>query len=490
MTEKTKLPSDTFCALPWMHLSTRPDGNMRVCCTANASSVGATNDKKHGGQVGLLRNDDGVPANLNNADLMSSWNNGYMKNVRKQMLNGEKPPSCLKCFKEEDAGHLSKRQWETDYWLDRFSLDDIIGETAEDGGIPPKIRYIDLRMGSKCNLKCIMCSPHDSSLWVKDWQEVYPKIKNPILKESMSWANKGKVHGANYNWHKDNPKFWDQLYEQIPNMYQLYFAGGESTIIEEHYTLLEEVIKRGYAHKIELRYNSNGVEMPNRLFEIWSKFKRVRFHYSVDSIGKMNDYIRFPADWDHTVKQFHLLDNTDSKVEVTTACAVQALNIYYIPDFIKWKLEQQFKKVNKWPFGAGMINYHFVYWPPQLNVKVLPQWFKNECKRKYEEFYPWLEKNWKLSGAPSKEAFMEADYGIKRLNGMIKFMMSEDWSVRMPEFREYITQFDIQRNTNFKTVFPEMAGLLDETLDNSIESKLGDKVDKKTEKELADGGTI
>ena len=50
---KRKLPSDTFCALPWMHLSTRPDGNMRVCCTANASSVGPTNDKEHGGQVGI-----------------------------------------------------------------------------------------------------------------------------------------------------------------------------------------------------------------------------------------------------------------------------------------------------------------------------------------------------------------------------------------------------------------------------------------------------
>ena len=29
-----KLPSDTFCLLPWVHLSTRPDGSMRVCCTA------------------------------------------------------------------------------------------------------------------------------------------------------------------------------------------------------------------------------------------------------------------------------------------------------------------------------------------------------------------------------------------------------------------------------------------------------------------------
>ena len=30
-------------------------------------------------------------------------------------------------------------------------------------------------------------------------------------------------------------------------MKQLYFAGGEATIIEEHYTLLEEVVKAGYA---------------------------------------------------------------------------------------------------------------------------------------------------------------------------------------------------------------------------------------------------
>ena len=141
MTDKTKLPSKTFCALPWMHLSTRPDGNMRVCCTANASSVGATNDKKHGGQVGVLRREDGKPANLNNADLMSSWNNSYMKNVRKQMLSGQKPPACLKCFKEEDAGHMSKRMWETEYWLNRYDIDEIIGETKEDGSIPPKIRY-------------------------------------------------------------------------------------------------------------------------------------------------------------------------------------------------------------------------------------------------------------------------------------------------------------------------------------------------------------
>jgi hypothetical protein len=34
-----------------------------------------------------------------------------------------------------------------------------------------------------------------------------------------------------------------------PHMYQLYFAGGESLIIKEHYDLLEECIRRGYVVK-------------------------------------------------------------------------------------------------------------------------------------------------------------------------------------------------------------------------------------------------
>ena len=59
---QSKYPSKTFCILPWVHLSTRPDGSMRVCCTANASSVGPTNDKQHGGMVGVLKTDEGKPS--------------------------------------------------------------------------------------------------------------------------------------------------------------------------------------------------------------------------------------------------------------------------------------------------------------------------------------------------------------------------------------------------------------------------------------------
>ena len=183
----------------------------------------------------------------------------------------------------------------------------------------------------------------------------------------MQWENKGSTNGSSYNWHKQNPTFWKQFYDQMKHMKQIYFAGGESLIIEEHYEILEEAIRQGLAPQLEIRYNSNGVEWREDLFELWSHFKLVRFHYSVDSIEQMNEYIRYPSKWDRTREVFHILDKqTTDNVEVTVACAVQALNIYYIPDFIKWKMKEGFKKINMWPFGAGMINYHFVYWPAHL----------------------------------------------------------------------------------------------------------------------------
>jgi hypothetical protein len=51
--------SKHFCVLPWIHLATRPNGEVRVCCTANASGAGKTDIK----DAGLVKK-DGVNMNL------------------------------------------------------------------------------------------------------------------------------------------------------------------------------------------------------------------------------------------------------------------------------------------------------------------------------------------------------------------------------------------------------------------------------------------
>jgi hypothetical protein len=105
---------------------------------------------------------------------------------------------------------------------------------------------------------------------------------------------------------------------------------------------------------------------------------------------------------------------------------------------------------------------HFAYWPPQLNVKVLPLHIKKQITEKYEnEFYPWIEENWnKFTGVAeegiTKEQFLAADYGLKRFKGIINFMNSEDWSARLPETKEYLELVNKQRGweTKFLETFP------------------------------------
>ena len=443
MTNESKYPSETFCLLPWVHLSTRPDGSMRVCCTANASSVGSTNDKEHGGQVGILKTDDGKPNNLNVSDFQTAWNSTYMKNVRKQMLAGEQPPSCIKCYKEEAAGHNSKRMWETAYWSQRVDVDKLIADTNEDGSVPPQLAYIDLRFGTKCQLACVMCSPHDSSKWVKDWKLQYPKYELIDLKQDQGWDP-----GFDYVWYKKS-SFLDSVKNQAHHIKELYFAGGEPLLIPEHYAILQFMIDEGYAKDCILRYNSNATDISQRLLDMWEYFKEVKFNFSIDSVGEKNDYIRHPSKWDSIVSNMHLLDNTSDHITVNLACAVQLLNVHSLAELAQWKLDQNFKKINRAPYGGGIIGLHLVYLPSYLNVRVLPQDLKDQAADTISKF----------ANSINTHEFINSAYGKMRWLGLVDYMNSEDWSHKLPAAVQYLEICDKTRELNFRNTFKELRNI-------------------------------
>ena len=189
--------SSTFCILPWIHFATRPNGDMRLCCSANASGAGSDHE------VGIIKKEDGTPANFGKDTPMSAWNNEYMKSVRTTMMAGNIPASCRKCFEEEKVGVVSKRIWETGTWYkDGVDIPELVRQTKEDGTVPEDLLYLDLRLGHTCNIKCVMCSPHDSSKWVKDWQTLMPQLENKHVKDQLQW---GKKEFNNWSRNKEMP---------------------------------------------------------------------------------------------------------------------------------------------------------------------------------------------------------------------------------------------------------------------------------------------
>lgn len=444
--------SHSFCVLPWIHLATRPNGDMRLCCVANASGAGDGNYV-----VGLVKKEDGKVANFSKDLPKESFNNNFMKSVRTTMLEGKVPSSCKKCFDEESNGIVSKRIWETGTWLkEDVDIPSLIKNTSEDGTVPYKLQYLDLRLGHTCNLKCIMCSPHDSSKWVGDHKKLIPMVKSSLIQKQMSWDEKL----FDNKWH-ENPNFWNQLYEQIPNLKHLYFAGGEPLIIKEHKLFLEEILNQGNAKNISLRYNSNALQIDEDLINIWKQFKFVKFSASIDAIGQRAHYIRYPTDWTLVENNLKRLDSAADNIFPTVALAAQILNIKHIPDVIKWKVQSNFKKVNLEKnvagqlTGGGLISVHLVWIPTWLNLRVLPKEDKKEVRELFADLKKWLWENF----TKDDEFWIHNPYGWKRWEGLLDWMDSEDQSYQLADFKEYIKNLDQIRGTDSKAIFPDIAHL-------------------------------
>lgn len=451
---ETLTGSKTFCVLPWIHFATRPNGDMRLCCSANASGAGVNHE------VGLVRNEKGQPANFGRETPMSAWNNEYMRDVRLTMLDGKIPASCSKCIAEESKGVASKRIWETGSWMEEgIDVEELIKQTKEDGTVPEKLVYLDLRLGHTCNLKCVMCSPHDSSQWVADHKKIYPLFQAKELKEQMAWDRKD----FNNFWH-ENPDFWKEMYAQIPNLKQVYFAGGEPLMIREHKLFLEEIIRQGYADKILVRYNTNGILIDDEIIELWSKFKLVKVGVSIDAVGDRNHYIRFPTEWDTVVKNLHKLDRAPANIQASIATAIQIMNIKHLPDLAKWKVREGFKKINfenvtgGIQAGGGLFNMHLLYIPTFLSIKALPPEDKAEVRENFAMLANWLYINYRQD----EDFWKDNPYGWQRWQAVLKFMDSEDHTHLLPAFCEYIKKLETLRGTDFKSTFPELGHLINE----------------------------
>lgn len=451
---ENKTGSKTFCVLPWIHVATRPNGDARLCCGSNASQA-----SKGILDAGNIKKENGEPANFGKENLYSAFNNEYMRNVRTTMLNGNIPLSCAKCFEEEEAGMISKRLWETYYWeTEGTDLNELIDSTSEDGTIPTKVPYLDLRLGHTCNLKCIMCTPNDSSRWLQDYDKLIESTKNITIHKQVNFDAKK----FNNQWY-ERPELWDEIFEQIPNMKQLYFAGGEPLMIKEHRRLLEEVIKRGYAKNITLRYNSNATLVDDWVIDLWKEFKLVKFGFSLDAIEERNWYIRYPCEWEQMLKSMEKLDNTPDNIQVSFACAVQIFNIKHVTEFAKWKIQQNFKKINKFVYdgietGGGIISMHLLYIPTFLSARLLPPEDKIKLREQFMEFKQWLWDNYRQD-----DDFWKINpQGWARWEGLLKFVEAEDQSHLLPTFREYVRNLDKIRGVDSKKIFPELKHILED----------------------------
>ena len=440
--------SKTFCPIPWNFQAVRNNGDIRICCQANVTP-----------NQGVVRKEDGTPYNAGRDSMAEARNGELMRTVRKNMLNGVWSEECARCQQEESAGLNSRRHYELENW--EFSHEDALRVTDNAGFLlnveDSPVVYYDLRFGNLCNLACRMCGPTDSHTWYEQWLgyhggDGYHDTHGYVKLERNA---KGRLDTPDYSWHSSDI-FWENIENNIPNIQHVYMAGGEPMMIERHYEFLQKCIDADAAKNIIIEYNTNMTNLPDRVLDMWTHFKQVRVGASMDGIGSVVEYQRWPLKWDQAYKNLQKLDryaSDNSNIIPWLAYTVTAYNIFHLPEFMLWKLrESDFVKINSTK-KRPIITHHVAHGPKRANIRILTPELKELVTQRYTAFK-----------GTFKAEFSEEIYTIACdiLDSVIKYMNADDYSDKIPEFVRFTKYLDNARNQNILDIIPEYKGLFDE----------------------------
>jgi hypothetical protein len=97
-----------------------------------------------------------------------------------------------------------------------------------------------------------------------------------------------------------------------------------------------------------------------------------------------------------------------------------------------------------------------LYLPTFLSARILPKEDKEKLLNAFAEFKIWLWNNY----TQDNNFWQSNPYGWKRWEAILNFVLAEDHSQLLPDFKEYISNLDQIRGTNSKKIFPELENLL------------------------------
>ena len=404
--------SDRFCMLPWVHMHAFPDGRAYPCCLA---------DYWH--PVGDLRKNT----------MVEIWNQDKYKQLRVNMLNEQPSKECTKCYEQEDNGFFSMRNDANRNYGQHIKE---VEQTLTDGTHPEfNIRYWDIRFSNLCNFRCRTCGPIFSSNWYNDHVKLYNKIPD-VLGRDM--ARVEYTAGS-------EDYMLEQMEVHIPNLEQVYFAGGEPLIMKEHYYLLEKLIEHGKT-EVRIQYNTNFSELAfkdKHVFEYWKHFKNVSVGASLDGSGARAELIRKGTDWEQTVDNRRRMMKEVPHVDFYISATISAMNVLHILDFHKEWTEMGLIR-------AQDFNVNILQGPEWYRVDIFPQQIKDEViVPAYKAHLEWLK---------DKDPLQRATKGFE---GVINLMTAQDRGFDWPKFKQEIYILDKLRKESFWDIFPEFAPFKD-----------------------------
>jgi molybdenum cofactor biosynthesis enzyme MoaA len=277
-----------YCPLPFSHTYIGTNGSLSICCLHNVPQESKLNIKN---------------------TLLNDWlSSDYLKSVQESFKNDEKHFGCQTCWLSEKEGVQSLRNKA----INEYRL--LGGKQFEQ-----KLIGIELQLGNLCNLGCLMCSPVESSY-----------ILSENIKLGLDNLNK-----KDFKWNTTHINELKTIFDQDIRL--LNVRGGEPLLNKQLLDFCKWIPKEK-ANKMILQITTNATVWNTEWEKIISKFRLVRFMFSIDATDKLYEYIRFPAKWKNTknniIKMMSYIN-----VRPMINCVVQNLNVANMQPLLEFAIE-------------------------------------------------------------------------------------------------------------------------------------------------------
>jgi molybdenum cofactor biosynthesis enzyme MoaA len=147
----------------------------------------------------------------------------------------------------------------------------------------------------------------------------------------------------------------------------LQITGGEPTLSKPLSRFLRSLINRGLANSINLLINTNAVNVKEDFLDIVRQFQVCVFSLSVDGHGELDEYIRFPTQWN---KKETIIKNIMAEFSSSSICmTINSLNINMFNQMFEWGVNNCYRM-----HLILLIN------PEELSFRHMPEHMKDHAR--------------------------------------------------------------------------------------------------------------
>ena len=422
---------NNFCNSPWLNFRINYNGDYKPCRWFPVRTSTKYNIKETG--------------------ILEYWNSDEMRQLREVFTKGNKENNCEKCYYQDRNEMLSGRQRQ----LIKSAIDPnnfnntfansphykhFLESHANSGHTTKLPTDLQIEVGSTCNSACLMCWPRASSRLAQDYRKLNNVDSNLFAFEDYppDWTRDSMLFN----------KILDEL--RMLDIKYIHLLGGETLYIDKFYDIANAVASPNTI----LGTTTNGTIYNSAIEELIPKFEEFHLGISVEAFSSVNDYTRYPSQWQHiqeNILKYKKLKDTAPGLQISLRITPSLLTVTDLHTVFAFCIEHD----------LIAESCHILQDPKFLRMEYLPDYLREQAIQSLENL---LDNNTTTFVTNIRDKRQNYKVTQNSLKGYIKFLKGivepEDLEVTMQSFVKYLQAFESLRHNSLRECNPELADWL------------------------------